>query len=376
MARRRKPQLLAGSFLLLGFYMYSGEASTAQTAAGDDDELTLSLPSVDLSRADASDQVVEACSGVGMFSVAGLRESAAIVREAFDASELVFKVPASEKQRHTAKPGGFTRGYIPLGGESGNPALLECKEAFSYGYGGSLPVANINRLQGPNVWPRSLNPAAKLALDAFFNFSVSISEQVARGLAPALNLTSDIAELIDGGETISLMRLFRYLTVEDPSCVAGGPASGERTGSSPHSDWGFLTLVLSDGPGLQLKSPVSEGWLEVERSARLEPWIICGDYIEILTKGRFQSPLHRVVLPQLRVRSSFVFFYYPSYHANFASVARHRLATVTGENAEKTSHNTMLDLAIKNPGTLDLPFGEYILNKWAGVQTPSPKSEL
>lgn len=43
-----------------------------------------------------------------------------------------FALPGATKGEIPAKKGGFTRGYIGFGGESGSH-LLECKEAFSYG---------------------------------------------------------------------------------------------------------------------------------------------------------------------------------------------------------------------------------------------------
>ncbi len=43
-----------------------------------------------------------------------------------------FSLPEAKKRKIPAKKGGFTRGYIGFGGESGSH-LLECKEAFSYG---------------------------------------------------------------------------------------------------------------------------------------------------------------------------------------------------------------------------------------------------
>lgn len=93
------------------------------------------------------------------------------------------------------------------------------------------------------------------------------------GLAPRA-----LAALLDGGDTVSLMRLFRYLPDAHEDCAQGTarrqgrgspggraaePGAGEgegegeaaaapvveRTGSSPHTDWGFLTLILGDGSG-------------------------------------------------------------------------------------------------------------------------------
>ena len=72
--------------------------------------------------------------------------------------------------------------------------------------------------------------------------SAGISQAIASGLALALEQPA----LLDAcrgqaGESISLMRVFRYLPYAEDSRRG---RAGERIGSAPHTDWGFLTLVL------------------------------------------------------------------------------------------------------------------------------------
>ena len=242
-----------------------------------------------------------------------------------------------------------------------------------------------NPLQGPNAWAPSLSGDSKEALQGWYNESVRLSLLVATGLADALRMEeASVRTLCRGGETISLMRLFRYVARGSAECVGGAPPETERTGSSPHTDWGFLTLILGDGaPGLQVKHAPAEAtpaagasprrecseegaevWHELDPEARREPLLICGDYLGLLTDHRFRSPVHRVLLPRSDPRASFVFFYYPSYGAHFADLA----ATALGEKRHgRVQHNTMLDLAAADPGALDVPFGEYIRRKWGGV---------
>lgn len=91
--------------------------------------------------------------------------------------------------------------------------------------------------------------------------------------------------------------------------------------------------------------------------------------------------MHRVALPASEPRSSFVFFYYPSFEARFdlrstlgaagdaeASAESAEAGRDSGGDAPSPRHNTMADLAMESPEACDLPFGEYILRKWAGVQ--------
>lgn len=103
-----------------------------------------------------------------------------------------------------------------------------------------------------------------------------------------------------------------------------------------------------------------------------------------MSDSKTAAPVHRVALPKVDHRSSFVLFYYPNFDANFAEMAK-KVAATTSENpielkgnieglqqeVDKNDnhhhHNTMLDLAMSDPTSLNIPFGEYIMRKWSGV---------
>ncbi|KAF4688247.1 hypothetical protein FOZ60_002946 [Perkinsus olseni] len=133
------------------------------------------------------------------------------------ARRLCTDVDASEKERLSVSSGGLTRGYVLFGGESGSD-LKEMKEGFSYGF--EWPKTHrafANKLQGPNVWPAKI-PAE----DQLYVGQEALAE----------NCGSD-------GASISLQRIYRYFAVE------GDDRSGKKTiGSSPHTDWGFITIVM------------------------------------------------------------------------------------------------------------------------------------
>jgi isopenicillin N synthase-like dioxygenase len=87
-------------------------------------------------------------------------------------------------------------------------------------------------------------------------------------------------------------------------------------GSSPHTDWGYLTLILAREAGLE--AFLDGEWtliepLEGDQHAFL---INCGDWLAYHTKGKYASPLHRVRAAVDRERLSTVFFHYPDYNAD------------------------------------------------------------
>eukprot|EP00925_Amoebophrya_sp_RCC4383_P010462 GSA25T00009377001.1 len=123
-----------------------------------------------------------------------------------------------------------------------------------------------------------------------------------------------LAEEWKGGETISLARVFHYFSSagsssqSNSSCTLGtattnytsGGGTSNKTnvlGSSPHTDWGLLTLICADDvPGLQL---FLDGVFRTVQPRFEEDLIFvnCGDFMSLLSCGKFLSPLHRVLSP-------------------------------------------------------------------------------
>ncbi|DAZ96429.1 TPA: hypothetical protein N0F65_006475 [Lagenidium giganteum] len=261
---------------------------------------------------------------------------------------------------------GFTRGYIGIGKESGSDDHVEVKEAFSYGYEWREKTPSSafqNGLQGHNVWPPAKHwaPAHRAAMNEFFGGMVDASWSVATALAHSLYgdknaLVRHCAE----GDTISIMRLFHYFPYERFGQPV--PQGFACIGSSPHTDWGFLTLILQDEVG-GLQVLHRDEWIDV-------PYIPgtlvanAGDYLSLVTNGECVSPVHRVIADE-RERYSMVFFYYPAFDASIPSVFKERLGIGAHRGTATNKFNNLLDgtVADANAG-----FGEYIQAKWAGVQ--------
>ncbi|EEY56885.1 uncharacterized protein PITG_10414 [Phytophthora infestans T30-4] len=273
---------------------------------------------------------------------------------------------------------GFTRGYIGVGKESGSTERVEVKEAFSYGYEWpeSKKEAFANGLQGPNVWPKADDwPVSnREVLNEFFKKMTAASRAVARNLSQSLYGSADFLDnYCRQGETISLMRMFHYFPYERYAGLTGGkgalPANfHEFIGSSPHTDWGYLTLIMQDPVG-GLQVFHDEKWVDV-------PYIPgtlvanAGDYLSLVTGGKCLSPVHRVVADK-RERYSLVFFYYPDFDAVIPSVDDVNELRIGGDARSArdskpfNNFNNLLDGTVRK---IDGCFGEYIMDKWAGVQ--------
>jgi isopenicillin N synthase-like dioxygenase len=82
-----------------------------------------------------------------------------------------------------------------------------------------------------------------------------------------------------------------------------------QLGSSAHTDFGAITLLLQDGnPGLEVYDEASQTWHEIEptRNAYV---VNVGDMLEMWTGHRFKSSLHRVINKKPVDRYSVVFFF-------------------------------------------------------------------
>ena len=314
-------------------------------------------PSSPVERARVARQLHKACSETGVFYVTGhgIDTSSFVARMAE-----FFALPQDRKLAVAVAPGGFTRGYIGIGEESGSDAL-EVKEAFSYGYPWDPDRPTQNSMQGPNVWPDPswLSMGWRAAMEGCYEALCKIADGLARGFSLANEREEDwLSGFCRGGETISLMRLFHYFPYE--RAAERFPDRHDRIGSSAHTDWGFLTLIVQQDDVCGLQVMQDGEWHDV---APLPGALVvnCGDYFSLLTKGRYVSPLHRVVAGS-RERLSGVFFYYPAHDASIPTLGRQSYSLLQNQQV----HGGEIDAA-RIAGS---SFGDFIAEKWRQVQRP------
>uniref|UniRef100_A0A6N2LS22 Fe2OG dioxygenase domain-containing protein n=2 Tax=Salix viminalis TaxID=40686 RepID=A0A6N2LS22_SALVM len=86
------------------------------------------------------------------------------------------------------------------------------------------------------------------------------------------------------------------------NCYPSCPEPDLTLGIPPHSDYGFLTLLLQDEvKGLQIQHETR--WVTVEPVPN--SFVInVGDHLEIFSNGRYKSVLHRVLVNSLKSRIS------------------------------------------------------------------------
>ncbi len=250
-----------------------------------------------------------ACESCGIFYITGHGLSDEESEAALNSSRSLFCLTDEQKKTlPTRNHAGFIRGFLGFGTESGS-RLFEGKEAYSYGkeWGAQGPPSHaMNGLVGQNLWPdekaTGLGCAWKSPLLALFEKKVTIARALTCALALALGKEErELVEMCEGGDDISIMRCFHYLPFETASQRQGG-RNEDMIGSSPHTDWGWLTLILQEPTVAALQLSYKGKWYDV--SPKHGCLVVnVGDYVSLLTNGRFVSPLHRVVHSHSSLRS-------------------------------------------------------------------------
>ncbi|KAJ3277185.1 hypothetical protein HDV01_000237 [Terramyces sp. JEL0728] len=318
----------------------------------------IQLPKIDLTKPektlDTLDTLREAISKYGAFYVkTGYKNHTRL----FESASGLFRTSNKDKEHLSIRPGGFTRGFIRLGGESGSD-LTEMKEAFSYG--ATLTTPPTNKLEGDNKWPDSLDLKDKTNLQEFYKVCNRITLQISKLLAILLTKSEESwTEIVEGGYSISLMRIFKYFACSEP----------ESIGSSPHTDWGFLTLIKASEyePALQIASEADGKltWHSIpampEGETDPSPWFIvnAGDFLAMATNGSCLSPYHRVVSTKTE-RASFVYFAYPSYNCKTPAFQSGNLSFYKDQSQGGFKGTRETEITTQC-------FGDFIHDKWSQV---------
>ncbi len=298
------------------------------------------------------DALDRACRSVGFFRIPHQVVEEAIRERAWaDAAEF-FALPPDTKAEVGFPEVGYPYGYSPYAFEAlaastsdglgDNTAVADLKESFSVGpdcLGSVIDLTEPNPidagsgnadqawLRSPSLWPDE--PASMRAswTDAFRAFS-DVAAQLLSMMALALDLPADYFETMIDRHS-SAMRVNHYPAVTGPA-----PAGALRAG--PHSDYGTLTILRTDGvPGLEVQRP-DGSWIPVADEP--DTFVVnLGDSIAQWTNDRWRSTVHRVTpVDRERARMSMAFFHMANWDARIECLPTCRVP------GEEPSHEPVL----------------------------------
>ena len=288
------------------------------------------LPTVDLADSKAPIKLTKALENWGFSYVTGHQVPNEIIEKANEESKLFFKLPSRVKRALKAEKSigtKTTRGYTSLRSEQlnakGKPDL---KEVLDIGH---VNKKTRNRRQvehylGQNKWTGT-NEGLRRATETYSEYVSEIAENILHMTAIGLGCPGAF-ETAFGPDSLQVQRLTKYPSSHEIDAREPG-----EIGSGVHSDYGGITVLYAEGPGLfvlkpnrtstknsylgtfspELKVPHSEEWVQVDALKR-SFIVMAGEALQILSNGQIYAAKHKVEYNGSLPRYSLAFFYDPN----------------------------------------------------------------
>ncbi|MGZ2257347.1 isopenicillin N synthase family dioxygenase [Roseobacter sp. A03A-229] len=241
----------------------------------------------------------EAVRGPGFFLLQNHTVPADLRTRVFEMADAFFSLSVAEKQALSILNTPHYRGWAAEGDESldDSSALVDRKESFNIGFDLAPEDPRVVRgepFRGVNVWPEI--DGFRDTMLAYFDAALALGVDIHRAFAADLGLEADHFTA-SFAEPLAALRLLHY-----------PPATGAQNeiGAGAHTDYGAITLLMTDGEaGLQVK-PRGGDWTDVPHVPGAYV-VNIGDCLMRWTNDIYVSTPHRV-LPPKRQRRSVAFF--------------------------------------------------------------------
>lgn len=240
-----------------------------------------------------------ACRDTGFFLLQNHTVPKKLQDEVFAHGDRFFGLPPAEKAKISILNTPHFRGWGKKGIESLDETspLIDSKETFNIGF--DLPpndprVVAGEMFRGVNQWPElvGFSDVMLAYYDAALALGVDIHRAIARDLSLDPEFFTDCFK-----DPLAALRLLQY-----------PPASGDadEIGAGAHTDYGAITLLMTDGePGLQVR-PKGQDWIDVPHVAGAYV-VNIGDCLMRWTNDLYVSTPHRVLPPKRQRRSVAMF---------------------------------------------------------------------
>ena len=257
---------------------------------------------------EVANRINSICRNVGFMYISdhGIPES--MLQSVFDAAQQFFAFSDDEKADVHYSKSSYHRGYIPLGGESTDPAAkADQKEAFDCGLiytvdEAKYPDAAV-RAMTPNLWPKSI-PRFRDDVERYLDSVTCLARTLFTIWAVGFGMPRNFfEEKIDS--PIAQLRLLHY------PC-ADGPVDLDYLGIGTHCDYECLTILAQDDVGgLQVKNSIGQ-WVEAP-PIKGTFVVNIGEMMARWTNDIFVATPHRVINRSRRARYSIPFFFATNY---------------------------------------------------------------
>lgn len=252
------------------------------------------------------DVVRSACRSTGFFQIVGHGVSKELQKTVFEGAKEFFKLPLETKKQYSAKG---HRGYDVLASQSYEEGILpDLKEGFytAKDIPEDDPRAKAGRFfMGPNVWPDSnIVPESifREPQEQYHKELNTLAIHVLKLIERTLPYGEGIFDHFTSNDPVAIMRVLHYPPRRETEDKA-------QFGSSAHTDFGAITLLLQDeSPGLEVRHPKTGEWVSVPPNT--DAYVVnVGDMLSFWTKFEYISSVHRVINYNPWDRYSIVFFF-------------------------------------------------------------------
>jgi len=254
--------------------------------------------------------------GFGYITNHGIDQS--LIDGIFEASKQFHTLPREEKMKLEINE--FHRGFIPINTSTARTSsvakVTKPNQSESFMMMHELPdndpdVLAGAPLAGPNQWPESL-PEFRPMVTAYNDALAGLARRLVRAISVALGGGPyDLDKYFERPTTFLRMLYYPPQPPQSPD---------DLYGSAPHTDYGFLTILLQDDVGGLHVRNIEGEWID----APYIPGAFVMNTADILhrwSNGRFISTPHRVINRSGRSRYSNPFFFDPNMKAEIVPLS-------------------------------------------------------
>lgn len=241
-----------------------------------------------------------ACRETGFFLLTNHGIPQPLIDGVFAQGDAFFARPAAEKRALDIRQSPHNRGWAAEGSEALDEASgqVDRKQAFNVGFDLSPDDPRVlagEPFRGVNVWPDV--PGFRDTMLAYYDAALALAVAVHAAIEIDLGLPEGFFPP-HFTEPMATLRILAY------------PAATEGIGAGAHTDYGSITLLMTDGvAGLQVK-PRGGDWTDVPHVPGAFV-VNIGDLLMRWSNDIYVSTPHRV-LPPPRPRRSIAFFLDPN----------------------------------------------------------------
>lgn len=272
---------------------------------------------------------------IGFLTIFNTPISRAKMQRVLDSYRAFFRLPDAEKQAVNMARTGSNRGWGAARSEQVDPTSNpDFKQVFDCGFelDKEDPLRALGLLvYGDNQWP-SL-PGFRETIQNYYKQASTLSLDLLRAISVSIGEDEGFFNSAFS-RPMALLRGNYYPPRPDW-------AGAKDFGIAPHTDYGCLTLLASDGvAGLEVLGDDGQ-WLSVD--APVGEFVInFGEMLEIWTGGWVKATMHRVVGSDAE-RISIPLFFNPNHDTNVAPVGADK-SILAGDHMKKRFDETYLHL--------------------------------